>query len=80
MSTTAEINAYLNWRAEREGKTVDVSPEAYALHMAIFDLHSAVRDVIVELDLNDDWQRLVATTLNEHLHAVDDALDANGGM
>lgn len=29
MSTTAQINAYLAWRSEREGKTVDVSPEAY---------------------------------------------------
>jgi hypothetical protein len=27
--TTAEINAYLDWRAQREGRQVDVSPEAY---------------------------------------------------
>ena len=27
--TAAEINAYLEWRAMREGKTVDVSPEAF---------------------------------------------------
>ena len=33
--TTAEINAYLDWRAEREGKTVDVSPEAYERHQII---------------------------------------------
>jgi hypothetical protein len=39
--STAEINAYLDWRAEREGKTVDVSPEAYERHqiiVAIFGL------------------------------------------
>lgn len=29
MSATEQINAYLAWRSEREGKTVDVSPEAY---------------------------------------------------
>ena len=29
MSTIEQINAYLAWRSEREGKTVDVSPEAY---------------------------------------------------
>lgn len=29
MSTTEQINAYLAWRSEREGRMVDVSPEAY---------------------------------------------------
>lgn len=38
--STAEINAYLEWRAEREGKMVDVSPEAYH------------RDCIIEEILN----------------------------
>jgi len=27
--TIVEINAYLVWRAQREGRQVDVSPEAY---------------------------------------------------
>lgn len=40
--STAEINAYLDWRAEREGKTVDVSPEAYERHCIIQDLFDAI--------------------------------------
>jgi hypothetical protein len=43
--TTAEINAYLDWRAQREGRQVDVSPEAYRRDCIIKDLMLSVTDV-----------------------------------
>lgn len=45
--STAEINAYLEWRAEREGKTVDVSPEAYNLQLQTEKLFSMVETVLM---------------------------------
>lgn len=38
MSTTEQINAYLTWRSEHEGKTVDVSAEAYERHKIIEEI------------------------------------------
>lgn len=80
MTNVDEIKAYMEWRQEREGREVDVSPETYALHMAIFDLRSAVRDVITELDPKDVWQAHLAVGLDQCLTAVDDAFDLTGGL
>ena len=48
--TIAEINAYLDWRAEREGMTIDVSPEAYERHLIV----EAIIDAISNWSLAGD--------------------------
>ncbi len=61
MSTTAEINAYLNWRTEREGKTVDVSPEAYERHQIVKFVLDAIRegpDDNTLTEFNASWAEL----------------------
>ncbi|UXO93866.1 hypothetical protein Pan2_47 [Pseudanabaena phage Pan2] len=44
MSTTEQINAYLAWRSEREGKAVDVSPEAYERDRLIAEALDLIRE------------------------------------
>lgn len=51
--TTAEINAYLEWRAMREGKTVDVSPEAYQRNCIIEEILNLL-GVIRKADKTDN--------------------------
>lgn len=48
--TTAEINAYLDWRAQREGRQVDVSPEAYEAHLLI----ERIMEICVSLHEGED--------------------------
>lgn len=58
--TTAEINAYLDWRAEREGKTVDVSPEAFYRDILVFEILDRIRNGPADPEFNaeDAWARL----------------------
>lgn len=59
MSTT-EINAYLDWRADREGKTVDVSPEAYHRDYFTGLILDAIRNGPADPEFNaeDAWLHL----------------------
>ncbi len=58
--TTAEINAYLDWRAQREGRQVDVSPEAYERDMLISEVFDRIRNAMddPEMDVVDAWDGL----------------------
>lgn len=60
MSTTAQINAYLAWRSEREGRTVDVSPEAYERDRLIAEILDLIRNNAddPEFDVADGWDSL----------------------
>ena len=53
--TTAEINAYLEWRAMREGKTVDVSPEAYYRDCVVEEILQILHQ-LGESDPGRDWE------------------------
>ena len=61
MSTTEQINAYLAWRSEREGKTVDVSAEAYERHFLVAEILDRIRNAYddPEVDLEDFLDRLI---------------------
>ena len=61
MSTTAQINAYLAWRSEREGKTMDVSAEAYERHFLVTEILDHIRNAYddPEADLEDFFERLI---------------------
>jgi len=60
MSTTKQINAYLAWRSEREGKTVDVSPEAYERDRLIAEIFDLIRNgpADPEFNVEDGWDSL----------------------
>ncbi len=60
MSTTEQINAYLAWRSEREGKTVDVSPEAYERYWIVQEILQELRHDDPDPELQwDDLAELV---------------------
>ena len=69
--TTAEINAYLEWRAEREGKTVDVSPEAFHRDILVFEILDRIRNGPAEPEFNteDGWFGL--ETLIDEIDALE---------
>jgi len=80
--TAAEINAYLEWRAMREGKTVDVSPEAYATEAAIEELLKEIDDAITSLGLEGEtWEASLGRSLRDAQNAFILARNiANGGL
>ena len=60
--STAEINAYLAWRSEREGKTVDVSPEAYERHFLLTEILDRIRNAYeADDDLDGVFDQLIKT-------------------
>lgn len=60
MSTTEQINAYLVWRSEREGRTIDVSPEAYERDRLIAEILTLIRNgpADPEFNVEDGWDSL----------------------
>lgn len=63
MSTTAQINAYLEWRAKREGKQVNVSPDAYERDRIIREIFG----LLDEHDLYSTEQQIIPIGLMKSL-------------
>lgn len=62
MSTTEQINAYLAWRSEREGRTVDVSPEAYERDFLLTEILDRIRNAYeADDDLDSLFDQLIKT-------------------
>lgn len=62
MSTTEQINAYLAWRSEREGRTVDVSPEAYERDFLLTEILDRIRNAYeADDDLDSLFNQLIKT-------------------
>ena len=82
MTNVDEIKAYMEWRQEREGREVDVSPEAYAVELALEALMSEVDDTITTLGVDgDDWLGATARSLRDAQNAYVLARNiANGGL
>lgn len=64
MSTTEQISAYLAWRSEREGRTIDVSPEAYERYQIVGEILDSIAEWSTSVENHPMLDRLGALLTN----------------
>lgn len=79
MTNVDDIKAYMEWRQERDGRQVDVSPEAYAVEVALETLLVEVADAIASLGVEGDtWEgatgRALRDARNSYVSAFNDLM------
>ena len=70
MIDTNEIRAYLEWRDQHAGQSVNVSPERYAYDMAVYDLVAEIRDHITTYPEQTRRLNTFLTNYDETLEAM----------